>query len=342
MKRLFGAFAGLMLCCCASGSSSEGPEQPADPGFQPSTYNGRVVCALAEAYAVFEETDRLPERVEVDGETLDKGAWWETAARLLPLMANADADWEHAPIELIGYRAAPHPITLDTFVEDEVPIGLLVYQSEKQLNYASGKGSFANFCTFSPTGYADSEGKTYNGQLSFDRAAVLFARAFAHYVRCGQLPERLSSWQSDFLHPSANCDTADPTITKTLSEVLAGKEERRERAEALFYHVRDHVVYDYYENTRHGAAATLTGGVGNCCDHAHALVALARAAGIPARYVHARATYPSGTVYGHVWADLYVEGVWYLCDATGKQNTFGNHENWVSFTLNSKQAELPF
>lgn len=41
-------------------------------------------------------------------------------------------------------------------------------------------------------------------------------------------------------------------------------------------------------------------------------------------------------------AELYVDGGWHLCDATGKENTFGNHENWVSFVLNSKQAELPF
>lgn len=338
MKRVLWALAGLLLSACGS----DNPEQAGGPEFEPSTRNGRIVCALADAYAVFESTDRLPAAVTVDGQALDKGAYWEAAARLMLSMTDENADWEHDELTLEGYGAAPYPITLDTFAEDEVPVGLMAYQSEKQLNYAAANGVFANYCTFSETGYTAPDGTTCSGQLSFDRAAVIFARAFAHYRQHCRLPERLSSWQSDFLHPTLNCDPADRTVAGTLATAVSGKNGPREQAEAIFCYVRDHVTYTYYENTRHGAAGTLSGGDGNCCDHAHAVVAMARAAGIPARYVHARATYPSGTVYGHVWAELYVDGGWHLCDATGKENTFGNHENWVSFVLNSKQAELPF
>lgn len=338
MKRVLWALACLLLSACGS----DNPEQPGGHEFEPSTRNGRIVCALADAYAAFESTDRLPATVTVDGRTLDKGACWEAAARLIRLMTDAAADWEHTELTLKGYGAAPYPITLDTFAEDEVPVGLMAYQSEKQLNYAAANGVFANYCTFSATGYTDPDGRTYNGQLSFDRAAVIFARAFAYYKQHSRLPERLSSWQSDFLHPSLNCDPADGTVAAALAAATAGTSGPRAQAEALFRYVRDHVNYTFYENTRYGAAETLSGGDGNCCDHAHALIAMARAAGIPARYVHAQATYPSGTVYGHVWAELYVDGGWHLCDATGKENTFGNHENWVSFVLNSKQAELPF
>ena len=337
MKRLFWALAGLLLSACSSD-----PEQPGDTGFEPSTRNGRIVCALADAYAVFESTDRLPETITVDDQTFDKGTYWEAAARLIQLMIAGNTDWEHTELVLEGYGAAPYPITLDTFAEDEVSVELMAYQSEKQLNYAVSKGVFANYCAFSPVGYTDPDGQTYNGQLSFDRAAVIFTRAFAYYKQYSRLPERLSSWQSDFLHPTLHCNPADETISAILPAVTAGKKEPRALGEAIFYYVRDHITYNFYENTRHGAAGTLSGGDGNCCDHAHALIAMARAAGIPARYVHARATYPSGTVYGHVWAELYIDGVWHLCDATGKENTFGNHENWVSFVLNSKQSELPF
>lgn len=340
MKRLLWLFAGLALLAC--GTDSDKAKTEGAPGFVPTTFNGRIVSTLADAYARFETTDRLPSEIEVDGRTLDRGAWWEASARLLALMADPQSDWEHAPLNLEGYGAPAEPTKFDTFPADEIPIGALLYQSEAQLDFASGRGVFANYCTFSETGYTAPDGTTYSGQLSFDRAAVIFARAFACYVEQGHLPDRLSSWPSDYLHATLNCDPGDETVTRALAEAVEGAATPRERGEAIFRYVRDHVEYEYYENTLYGAAGTLTGGKGNCCDHTHAVIAMARAAGIPTRYVHARATYPSGTVYGHVWAEMYLDGTWYLCDATGKENTFGHHENWVSFELNSKQNELPF
>ena len=339
MKKILLLLAGLAFSACGSGT----PQEQGETRFEPTTRNGRILCGLADAYAEFESTDRLPETLTVDGDALDKGEYWEAAARLMLLMTEAGRDWEAETVTLEGYRAAPYPITLDTFAEDEIPIELMAYQSEKQLDFAARNGGvFANYCTISAPAFTGPGGEAYSGQLSFDRAAVVFARAFAYYKQHRRLPERLSSWQSDFLRATLHCETADNTVTTALRTAIAGKTTPREQAEAIFRYVRDRVTYEYYDDTRHGAAATLSGGVGNCCDHSHAVIALARAAGIPARYVHAQATYPSGTVFGHVWAELYTDGVWHLCDATGKENTFGNHENWTSFVLNSKQAELPF
>ena len=88
MKRVLWALAGLLLSAC----SSDNPEQSGGNEFEPSTRNGRIVCALADAYAAFESTDRLPATVTVDGQTLDKGACWEAAARLV-LKRKATLRW---------------------------------------------------------------------------------------------------------------------------------------------------------------------------------------------------------------------------------------------------------
>jgi transglutaminase-like putative cysteine protease len=73
-------------------------------------------------------------------------------------------------------------------------------------------------------------------------------------------------------------------------------------------------------------------------------VALSRAAGIPARYVHGVCKFNSGTWYGHVWAQLYVNGTWYSADAISYRNTFGAINNWdtSSWTLKGIYSELPF
>ncbi|MEN6572785.1 transglutaminase-like domain-containing protein [Methanobacterium aggregans] len=124
-------------------------------------------------------------------------------------------------------------------------------------------------------------------------------------------------------------------VTKTLSTY--------EKAEAIFNWARDKLEYSFYYNTRKGALGTLTSGSGNCCDLSHAIVAMARSIGIPARYVYGSCKFSSGTM-GHVWAQLYVNGKWYCADASNNMNSFGVIRNWNtnSWTLKGIYKELPF
>ena len=124
-------------------------------------------------------------------------------------------------------------------------------------------------------------------------------------------------------------------VTKTLSTY--------EKAEAIFNWARDKLEYQFYFNTRKGALGTLTSGSGNCCDLSHAIVALARSIGIPARYVYGSCKFSSGTM-GHVWAQLYVNGRWYNADASNNMNSFGVIRNWNtnSWTLKGIYNQLPF
>ena len=119
-------------------------------------------------------------------------------------------------------------------------------------------------------------------------------------------------------------------IRKLAKKLTKKYSTKLEKANAIFNYVRDNLAYSYYPNSRKGAAKTLKYKSGNCCDHANLIVALCRAAKIPARYSHAQGCRfkISGSIEGHVWAQIYVGGRWYSADGTSYRNTLGNIKNW--------------
>jgi transglutaminase-like putative cysteine protease len=65
------------------------------------------------------------------------------------------------------------------------------------------------------------------------------------------------------------------------------------------------------------AAEALARGAGVCQDHAHVMIACARAAGLPARYVSGYLyTGDDGHLASHAWADVWDGHRWVSCDAT--------------------------
>ena len=125
------------------------------------------------------------------------------------------------------------------------------------------------------------------------------------------------------------------TVTKKLTTL--------EKATNIFNWVRDYVDYSFYYNTKRGAIGTLNSKKGNCVDLSHLMVALSRAAGIPARYVHSDCKFSSGWC-GHVWAQLYVNGKWINADASNNINDFGVIRNWNTKNniLKGVYSSLPF
>jgi transglutaminase-like putative cysteine protease len=118
----------------------------------------------------------------------------------------------------------------------------------------------------------------------------------------------------------------------------------RQKAEAIYYYARDNWTWENYQNTKKGAVGTINAKAGNCCDLTHGIIAIARSAGIRARYVHGPETYyPSGSIWGHVWPELYVDGVWYICDASNNASVFGT-PTWdlVKTEIRGKYKDLPF
>jgi transglutaminase-like putative cysteine protease len=147
-----------------------------------------------------------------------------------------------------------------------------------------------------------------------------------------------------YLKATTNCQVNNAAIKNIVASVTKGLTSDYSKAKAIFEYVRDKVSYNFYFNTKYGAVKTLSNKKGNCVDHAHLIVAMCRSAGIAARYVHGNCKFTSGSTYGHVWAQVYVNGKWYVADATSSRNSFGNIVNWntKSFKLNNIYTSLPF
>ncbi len=147
-----------------------------------------------------------------------------------------------------------------------------------------------------------------------------------------------------YLLATANCQSTNPTIIALAKSITNGSTSQYTSAAEIYNWVRDNINYAFYYNTQKGALGTLSSRSANCADTSHLMVALERAAGIPARYEHIYAQFSSGNWYGHVIAQVYVDGKWYYADGTSYRNSFGVVKNWntATFELEGIYASLPF
>jgi transglutaminase-like putative cysteine protease len=128
-----------------------------------------------------------------------------------------------------------------------------------------------------------------------------------------------------YLEPTFTFDSDSEDIKAKAQELTRGREDVIDTAKALFYFVRDEISYNLYvkkhmpEHFR--ASNTLTRGKGYCVQKAVLLVALARAAGIPARLGCAKIRnhlvppkvleiLKSNIFPWHGYAELYLGGKW--------------------------------
>lgn len=182
------------------------------------------------------------------------------------------------------------------------------------------------------------------GQIQFENLVYIYSKILNYYKTNKRLPNyvSVSKWHNEtpeelsrYLHPTLNCQSTSNVIISQSRTIIKSSTSDHNKAIRIFNWVRDHVSYSYYYNTKYGALGTLNSRKGNCCDHSHLFVALSRAAGLPARYVHGDCTFKSGGRYGHVWAQVYADGKWYSADAISSDNTLGVITNW-----NTKTADI--
>lgn len=148
-----------------------------------------------------------------------------------------------------------------------------------------------------------------------------------------------------YLSSSINCQSTNTQIIKLAKSLTSSLKDSYLKSKTIFNYVRDKITYSNYNNTKKGAIKTLTQKSGNCVDQTHLLIAIARAAGIPARYVHGtNCKFSSGYVCGHVWAQLLIGNTWVVADPTSYRNSLGTVKNWNtnSYYLIGKTSYLSF
>jgi len=136
---------------------------------------------------------------------------------------------------------------------------------------------------------------------------------------------------TQYLIDSQNCQVSHPEIVSLARQLTAGLTNELDKARAIFNYVRDAIAYDYYYDTLHGAVETLHFKSANCVDQAHLSIALYRAAGLPARYVHGKCTFNSGSTYGHVWSQVLIGDTWIASDTISYSNSLGKVTNWNNY-----------
>ncbi len=232
-------------------------------------------------------------------------------------------------------------------------------------NITSGNITQANYLdlAYRVKSFIDTNGAIPNhattplGEIKFESLVYMYSKILAYDNTNGKLPAYVSvdSWTNvttvpipaelqQYLQATTNCQVNDASIKALSASITAGKTSTYDKAVAIFNWVRDNIGYSFYYNTKYGAVGTLNAKTGNCVDTAHLLIALERAAGIPARYEHVYAQFTSGNWYGHVIAQVWVNGKWYRADGTSYSNTFGVINSWntATATLKGTYATLPF
>ena len=128
-----------------------------------------------------------------------------------------------------------------------------------------------------------------------------------------------------YFKPTADIDFDTPLVKEKSRRLVQGVTDQRDQAIKIFYAVRDGIRYTIYGNRslpeHFRASQVLSTGEGYCVQKAILLVALARAASIPARLrfaairnhlMPAELLEKRGTNFFayHGYTDLYLEGSW--------------------------------
>ena len=136
-------------------------------------------------------------------------------------------------------------------------------------------------------------------------------------VRVWELSFDLSQCQQgqmidDFLGAERHVEVDNPSIRALADQLSAGRDNQCQTLRALYDYVGDNITYTSYEASDRGAVWALEHEAGDCTEFSDALLALSRAAGIPARFLEG-VTYRAGAGSDlgetkHDWLEAYLPG----------------------------------
>ena len=308
-----------------------------------NSYTIAQISAAAGTVKEFvEENNRLPNYVEINGKQI-------TMPQFLQLLNTCILQINNNKITSITLESTDSPLNpTENLNSGNIYKSEYIDLANRIQNYLSSNGRAPNYAS------------STLGKIQYETLIYLESRILNFYTLYNNLPNyaTVNSWSTSdtssssseipssysiYLEATSNCQSTNQNIIDLANSITAGKTSDYAKASAIFDWVSEHTTYAFYYNTVKGALGTLSSGSANCCDTTHLLIALTRAAGIPARYEHGTCTFSTGT-FGHVWAQVYVNGKWYYADAVSERNSFGVINNWdtSNWTLVGIYAELPF
>ncbi|WP_431062763.1 transglutaminase domain-containing protein [Methanobacterium sp.] len=305
------------------------------------TFTLNEIQAAAASVKTFIETNkRLPEYVTISTISV-------TMPEFLQLMTNSLLQLNNGSTAPVTFKNVEYPTNSPT---DSINgnLGLSEYlEIAQRINTSiNASGKTPDYQTSSL------------GNIGYKSLVYIYSKILNFYSANSRLPNYVTvdsyitnpdsnsvpAELQQYLQETSNCQVGSSSIQSLAASITAGLTSQYDKAVKIFNWVRDNLGYSFYYNTKYGAVGTLNARTGNCVDTSHLLIALERAAGIPARYVHGYCKFTSGNWYGHVWANVWVNGQWYSADATSSRNTFGVINNWNTgtYTLKGIYASLPF
>ena len=301
-----------------------------------STTINEIKVAASNVKAFIETNKRLPNYVTLSGKQIGM-------ADFLYMLVSSVVQINQGtnkPIKFLEFGEAPNP-NGNTVVAN-------IYKNE-YVNIAANLKKFMESYNRAPNYGIYSAGKVdYNNMIySFSKIMDFYnsKKRLPNYAivntKTINFKEIIPPELKPYLISTKNCQVDDAAIKSLALSIVNGAGSNFEKADRIFRWVRDNLSYTFYYNTKYGATGILKTRNGNCIDHTHLMIALARSVGIPARYAHAQCEFSTMTV-GHVWAELYANGAWYTADATSSRNTFGVMQNCKILYWKGRYAELPF
>ncbi len=115
------------------------------------------------------------------------------------------------------------------------------------------------------------------------------------------------------LEPNAYLDANDPLIRETAARVAGGTDDPYEKAVRLKNWVADNMIFDL-GIVSPPATEVIRNRRGTCVGYAMLLATLARAAGLPSRFLMGY-VYLNGIWGGHAWSEIFIEDRWLPFDA---------------------------
>lgn len=332
MKDILCLFVAAALFCGCSEVPSEKPsDEKPEPVEWRGTYNGNLLLGMASAYDTWNETGKLATAIKWDGVNVFNSEFLRAGLSLMVKMLDEPDSWMEDDLEYPSASVAF--VTDDPFLPREVPFEVFLKAVRKEYEAMYADGAVDKRFKVEP----------YESVITASALNVMLCRAFAYYRDNGCFPETIDTWDASYVRATKMCQVDAPEVkaARDAAWKAAGVTESstaRQKAVAIFNYARDEWEYEDYYNTSKGAVGTIKAKAGNCCDMSHAICAMARLSGIPARYFHAQCQYSSGVI-GHVVSQLMIDDVWYMADATNNANEFGK-VRFTTYTNDELLEEL--